>query len=73
MPRSDVTRAARSTQDAVHQRLTPAAKLAAAIDMSDFARQLAEAGARARNPAASDAEIRQLLIDALYGDRRRSR
>ena len=37
------------------------------MEMSDFAHDLAEAGIRARNPDRSDAEIRRLLIEVLYG------
>ena len=65
----DVTRAARSLQDSVHQKLTPAARLASAIEMSDFTRTLTEAGTRARHPAASDVEVRRLVIATLYGGR----
>lgn len=67
MPMTDTTSAARNIQTSIHQQLTPAAKLLAAMDMSDFAHALAEAGVRARKPGHSDAEIRKFLIEALYG------
>ena len=70
MRSADVTAAAQAAQDSIHQRLTPEERLAAAIEMSDFARSLAEAGARMRNPGASDDQIRQMLIAALYPARR---
>ncbi|HWW60005.1 MAG TPA: hypothetical protein VN181_01430 [Thermoanaerobaculia bacterium] len=67
MPVRDVTPAVRSVQTAIHQRLTPEARLIAAMEMSDFARSLAEAGIRSRNPDLSDAEFRRLVIETLYG------
>ena len=70
MPPLDVTPTVKAIQDSIHQALTPEQRLAAAIEMSDFARSLAAAGARVRNPGASDRQIHELLIATLYSDRR---
>ena len=69
MSRSDVSQVARALQTTIHQKLTPAERLLGAMEMSDFARKLAEAGVRARHPASTDAEIHRILIETLYGSR----
>jgi hypothetical protein len=66
MPVTDTTAAARRIQLEVHRRMTPAERLQSAIDMSDFAHQLAEAGVRMRHGARPEAEIRRLLVETLY-------
>lgn len=70
MPITDATSAARNIQTSIHQQLTPAARFRAAMEMSDFAHALAEAGVRARKPGHSVSEIRLFLIEALYGSRK---
>lgn len=66
MAPSDATPAARRVQLEVHRRLTPAERLRSAIDMSDFAHRLAEAGVRMRHGERSEADVRRLLVETLY-------
>ena len=65
----DVSPLARDIQTAIHQKFSPAERLASAIEMSDFARRLVESGIRARKPGRTDDEIRQMVIKTLYGSR----
>lgn len=51
-----------------YRRMTPAARVAAAAEMSEDMRAVAAAGIRARHPGYSDAEVRHALFRLLLGD-----
>ena len=47
--------------------MTPSQRLQAAIEMSEFARDLTRAGLRARYPGYTEDEIEAELLKRLYG------
>ena len=47
--------------------MTPQERLAAAVEMSEDVRALAEAGIRQHHPAYADAEVREALLKILLG------
>ncbi len=47
--------------------MTPQQRIAAAAEMSDDVRALAEAGIRSRHPQYSDEEVRLTLVEILLG------
>ena len=57
-------------QLAVFQRTTAADRFRRAIEMSDFARECAKAGLRARRPEFDERQIEDALLELLYGFRR---
>jgi hypothetical protein len=66
MPLRDATPAALALQAAIHRRQTPAERFRTAVDMSDFAHNLALAGVKRRNPGYTERETTQSLVESLY-------
>jgi hypothetical protein len=62
----DATAESVRMQAAIHAAMTTEERLRIAIDMSDFTRDLARAGLRARRPELSEAEIERELLRLLY-------
>ncbi|HEX6161217.1 MAG TPA: hypothetical protein VF111_13675 [Thermoanaerobaculia bacterium] len=67
----DTSPEAAAVQYAIHRRMTPRERFEAAIEMSDFARELAKAGLRSRHPEMSEEELHFALIKMLYGYERK--
>lgn len=67
----DTSPRARAIQTAIHRAMSADRKFRTAIDMSDFARKLAEAGFRQRHPDCPEADVRRRLAEELYLNRRR--
>jgi hypothetical protein len=63
----DTSPEAAALQIEIHRRMTPAQRLRAAIEMSEFARNLTRAGLRARYPGHTEGEIEAELLKRLYG------
>ncbi len=59
-----------AVQREVWRRMGPAARIRLAMEMSEEARRIALAGARSREPALSDAELRWRQLRSLYGLKR---
>ena len=73
MTARDVSESAREIQSAIFRRLSEGERLLMAMEMSDFAHQLTEAGIRMRAPDLSDADVRRLLVETIYGFRNEKR
>ena len=63
----DTSPAAHALQREAFRRMTPQQLVAAAIDMSEHVRALAESGIRSRHADYSDDEVRLALIEILLG------
>lgn len=63
----DTSPAAAELQLQIHQSFTREQRLDLAIEMSEFARELAKAGLRARRPELSEAELDGELLRQFYG------
>lgn len=55
-------------QRQAQQRLTPDARVRLAVQMSEDVRTIMLEGFRARDPLASEAQLRRLMMRSLYGD-----
>lgn len=64
----DTSLAAHEAQMECYRRMTPAARVAAAAEMSEDTRAIAAAGIRARHPMYSGSEVRHALLRLLLGD-----
>jgi hypothetical protein len=53
----------------IWRRMTGAERLAVALDLSETARAISEAGIRYRHPNWTDAQVRDALMDLLLGPR----
>jgi hypothetical protein len=71
MVKRDTSIAAAQLQASIHRRFLPAERLEMAIEMSEFARDLAKAGLRSRFPSLTDAELERELALRIYGDPRK--
>jgi len=71
MQTRDTSPKAADLQIQVHRQFPPARRLAMAIEMSEFARKLSRAGLRSRNPAFSDEQLDEEMLNLLYGFRRK--
>lgn len=69
MAARDTSAEAEELQFELHRRFTPSNRLAMAIEMSEFARNLSRVGLRNRYPALSEAELDQEMLLQLYGFR----
>jgi hypothetical protein len=72
MAPGDTTAAAYALQLTIHQRMTTAQRLQSAIELSNFAHDLAAAGLRRREPSLAEPEIPRRLAEILYGRKRSS-
>ena len=63
----DTSAAALERQREAFRRMTPGQRLAAAAEMSDEIRAVAESGIRRRHPGWSDDEVREALVVILLG------
>jgi hypothetical protein len=63
----DTSAAALERQREAFRRMTPEQRLAAAAEMSDEIRAVAESGIRGRHPDWSDDEVREALVVILLG------
>jgi len=66
MPLRDTTPEAQRLQVAIHQRLSPSERFASAIEMSNFAHELAAATLKRREPGCPDEEVMRRLASVLY-------
>lgn len=66
-PRDTSSRAAAIAAD-LNRAAGPAVRFQQALELSDFLREMAKAGLRARHPEYSDGEILRALAQQLYGD-----
>jgi hypothetical protein len=64
----DTSLAAHEAQMECYRRMTPAARVAAAAEMSEDTRAIAAAGIRARHPTYSGTEVRHALLRLVLGD-----
>jgi len=64
----DTSLAAHQAQIDCYRRMTPAARVAAAAEMSEDTRAIAAAGIRARHPTYSGTDVRHALLRLLLGD-----
>jgi hypothetical protein len=64
----DTTREAAAVQRAAQARLTPEERVRLAVQMSEDVRAIMLEGLRARNPDASDAQLRRMMLRRIYGD-----
>jgi len=62
VPFSDTTRAAQAVQLAIHRAQTGEQRLAIALDMSLFARELARAGIRSDHPDWTEKQVARELL-----------
>lgn len=67
MPVTDTTTAARARQLQVFRQMTPAERVALAVEMSEEIRAVAEAGIRRRHPEHTDDEVRAALLVIVLG------
>ena len=67
MPVLDTSTAALERQREIFRVMTPEERLAAAAEMSDEIRAVAESGIRGRHPDYSDDEVREALVVILLG------
>jgi hypothetical protein len=63
----DTSAGAEDLQIELHRRLTPSNRLAMAIEMSEFARQLSRIGLHSRHPELTEAELDREMLFQLYG------
>ena len=63
----DTSHEAHALQRQTFRRMTPQQRVAAAAEMSEEVRALAETGLRSRHPDYSDEEIRLALVEILLG------
>ena len=70
MTRLDTTAEAARIQAEIHRRMGPAGRLALAGRLSVAVRRLALSRLRATHPGMSESQLRDLLIQELYGVRR---
>jgi hypothetical protein len=68
----DTSAEAAALQRSIHRRRTPEQRLLAALELSDFARELQIAGLRARNPGWTDADARRERTRRLIAKVRRA-
>lgn len=68
MPPRDTSLAAHEVQMECYRRMTPAARVEAAVEMSEVVRAIAAAGILARHPTYSGSEVRHALHRLLLGD-----
>jgi hypothetical protein len=68
MPPRDTSLAAHEAQMECYRRMTPAARVGAAVEMSEDVRTIAAAGILARHPTYSGNEVRHALNRLLLGD-----
>lgn len=64
----DTSLAAHEAQLNCYRRMTPAARVALAVEMSEDVRAIAAAGIRARHPTYSSDEVQHALRRLLLGD-----
>jgi DUF1365 family protein len=64
---SDTSPQAAAIQQDVFRRMTPAARLRIALEMSESMRNVARAGLRRRRPELSDEELSHELMLLMYG------
>lgn len=65
---ADTSPSVAALQREAQQRLAPDARVRLAVQMSEDVRTILVEGLRARNPTASEAKLRQLMMRSLYGD-----
>lgn len=65
---NDTPLAAHEAQMRALRRLTPAARVELAVQMSEDARSIASAGIAARHPEYTPSDVRHALLRLLYGD-----
>ena len=65
----DTTPAAAKVQEDAYRKLGPAGRFRVAMELSEFAHSLAEAGIRLRNPTMTSEEVTRTLAEMLYGVR----
>lgn len=63
----DTSPEALTLQHEAFRRMTPAERFAAAVEMSEGVRALAETGIRQRNPDYSDEQVRRTLVEIMLG------
>ncbi len=63
----DTSRDAHRIQRAIFRRMTGSARVALALEMSDDARSLTEAGIRDRHPTWTDDQVQDALLERLLG------
>jgi hypothetical protein len=65
---ADTPPAVAAMQRQAQQRLTPDARVRLAVQMSEDVRTIMLEGFRARDPLASEAQLRRRMMHSLYGD-----
>jgi hypothetical protein len=68
VPPRDTSPAAHEAQMECYRRMTPAARIAAAVEMSEDVRAIAAAGIRARHPSYTPGDVRHALHRLILGD-----
>lgn len=63
----DTSLSIHATQIDAFRRMSATERVAAALEMSEAVRSLAEAGIRHRNPEFSDEEVRLALVEIMLG------
>jgi hypothetical protein len=64
----DTSLAVHEAQIERYRRMTPAERVALAVEMSEDTRAIAAAGIRARHPSYSTSDVRYALLRLLLGD-----
>lgn len=67
----DTTEKAAAIHAALNRAMGPERRFCAAMELSDFVRELAKAGLRSRHPEYTEAEIVRELTRQLYGEQPR--
>ena len=67
MPARDTSAKAAAIQRELHSKLGPEGRFCLAMQMSELARQFAEAGVRRRHPGYTDEQISREIVRSLYG------
>jgi hypothetical protein len=67
MPARDTSATAAAVQSALHSKLGPEGRFRLAMQMSELAREFAEAGVRKRYPGLTNEQIYREIVRSLYG------
>ena len=67
MAARDTSAKAAAIQNALHSKLGPEGRFRLAMQMSELAREFAQAGVRKRYPGYSDEQISREIVKSLYG------
>jgi len=67
MPARDTSAKAAAIQNELHSKLGPEGRFRLAMQMSELAREFAQAGVRRRYPGYTDEQIYREIVKSLYG------